>query len=100
MKWSSSIQVSSSLKEDVVEQTGCFSPKQSQLITNILAEASGLLGEDARGLPLTSADAETLGFPPGTTFGKAFTAIATTGTGAAARDFTRLVLALRQDERV
>jgi hypothetical protein len=79
---------------------GGFSAKQQHLITDLLAEATDLLGADAGQLTLPAPGAESLGLPAGTTFREAFQIIAAGDDRAAARDFTRLVLGLRRDERV
>jgi hypothetical protein len=79
---------------------GVFSARQQRLIADVLAEASELLGADASQLTLPIPGAERLGLPARTTFGEAFRIINVGDDRAAARDFTRLVLGLRQDERV
>jgi hypothetical protein len=83
-----------------VRGAGVFSAKQQRVIADVLAEASELLGADASQLSLPTPGAENLGLPAGTTFGEAFRIISLGDDRAAARDFTRLVLGLRQDERV
>jgi hypothetical protein len=77
-----------------------FTARQRDLIADVLAESSDLLGGDAARLPLSAAHAAKLRVPDGTTYGQALALIAEGGTPVMARDFTGAVLALRRDPRV
>jgi hypothetical protein len=59
-----------------------------------------LLGGDAGELALPPAEAARLGLPPQTPYREALDLVTASGDKALARDFTRAVLALRQDPRV
>jgi hypothetical protein len=74
-----------------------FSTKQRAVIADVLTETTELLGSDALELTLLDADAVRLGLTPSITYQQALEAISTTRQ---ARDFTRVVLHLRNDPRV
>jgi hypothetical protein len=82
------------------DSVGAFTPRQQDVIDDVLAEASELLGHDAGGLLLTDTQLDQLGLPPRTTIGEARATIAAAGDSRQARDFTRAVLALQRDSRV
>jgi hypothetical protein len=77
-----------------------LSPKQQAVINDIFAEASELLGADAADLQMAAKDTEQLRLPRGTTYQQAQAQIANSSKRTAARDFTRAVLALRDDPRI
>jgi hypothetical protein len=82
------------------DRVSAFTRRQHDVIEDVLAEASELLGHDAGGLLLPDAQLDQLGLPPRTTIGEARAAIAALGDSRQARDFTQVVLALRRDPRV
>jgi hypothetical protein len=90
----------SSNKELVSEGSDTFTAKQRGVITDVLSEATELLGADAADLPLDPADAGQLGLPVGTTVGDAWRAVDASGDRARAGRFVRAVLKLRRDPRV
>jgi hypothetical protein len=90
--------LSSSVNE--VRGRGTLSRRQVEVIDDVLAEATELLGADASRLTLPDAQARRLNLPPGATYSDARAAVEASGDRRRARDFTRAVLALRQDQRV
>lgn len=70
------------------------------VITDVLIEATELLGSDVSFLPILDSAAAKIGLATPITYGDAFRSVANAQDKALARDFTRLVLALRHDERV
>jgi hypothetical protein len=88
--------ISSSLL-DRIRSNGVLTSDQTNLIVDVLAESSGLLGSDVAGLPLQDRHAVKLSLPAGTTYSEAIEAVA---TPRQARDFTGAVIALRKDPRV
>jgi hypothetical protein len=79
---------------------GTFSRGQVEVIDDVLAEATELLGADAGRLTLPDAQARRLNLPTGATYSDARAAVEASGDRRRARDFTRAALALRQDQRV
>jgi hypothetical protein len=71
-----------------------------EVIDDVLAEATELLGADACRLTLPDAQARRLNLPMGATYAQARAAIEASGDSRHARDFIRAALALRQDPRV
>ncbi len=90
----------SSFKEVVVGEASPLSPNQKSLVADVLAEASESLGFDAADLSLADTHCALLGVLPATTYRQAWGTVAASADGARLRDFTKAVLALRQDERV
>jgi hypothetical protein len=79
---------------------GRFSEKQQAVITDVLTEATELLGSDVGGLSMPEELARKMEFSTPITYTAALQATAASTNKAMARDFTKAVLALRQDERV
>jgi hypothetical protein len=77
-----------------------FTRKQSEVIADVLAEANELYGGEVKWLPLPDHDAVKLELPRGTTYEQAHAEIDSSGSRRQARDFVRVVLALRHDPRV
>jgi hypothetical protein len=93
-----SVYLSSKNKEEY--RRGTFTPKQDILISDVLTEASELLGSDAASLSLPDTVAASLGLTTPVTYAEAFVLVGRSGDRTKARDFTRAVLMLRRDERV
>jgi hypothetical protein len=89
--------VSSSRRE--VKEGDAFTARQRAVITDVLSEASELLGSGASDLTFPSETAERFGLAAGMTYGQVQAAVAGSGDARKARDFTRAVLALRRDPR-
>lgn len=79
---------------------GSFTQKQRDLVADIFAEASGLLGSDVGGLVLDGRHAEALGLPAASTYSDAIQAVTRVEDKALTRDFVKAVIALRRDDRV
>jgi hypothetical protein len=93
-----SFYVSSFLEEKSRQTT--FTANQLAAIEDVLAEATELLGSDAAMLAVPDEAAVALGLRPEITYGEGFETVTRSGDHVLARDFTRAVLNLRQDERV
>jgi hypothetical protein len=83
----------------VNREKAAFTPKQRKVIENCFAEASELLGEDARDLLLSDHVANKVGVQTPVTYGDAYTLLDRGGCGPP-YEFVAAVLELRNDERV
>ena len=82
------------------DSTAPFSQKQLSVISDVIREASDLLGDDALDLALPAYAARKLGIQPGHTYRDAFRSITGERDTVKARDYVAAVLTLRSDPRV
>jgi len=78
---------------------GCYT-ETGNLIADVFAEASELLGSNAQSCPCLMMMQIGLGVGRGTTYSQAYADIDSVGTPLQARDFTKAVIFLRHDPRV
>jgi hypothetical protein len=77
-----------------------FSPSQQRVISDVMAEASELIGRSAWELDVSAETALPLGLVGPVTFQGAIAALIANGDKTLARAFVKAVLTLRQDRRV
>lgn len=92
--------VSVSNKKSSVQRKGTFTPRQQDVINDVLKEVSDLLGSPAADLTLPPKVATKLGLPVGTSYGMAMGLIEASDDRQSAGKFVRAMIELRSDPKI